>query len=76
MQLMSLNEYNDRKMRNEDKKEEQKRRKFYDWQLEKGEGAEALLGSILNYSSQTQALFLIPPTLLMIIYLANETKIP
>ena len=73
---MSLNEFNDKRMRDEDKKDELKKRKFDDWQLEKGEGAEALLGSILNYSSQTQALFLIPPTLLMIIELANETKIP
>ena len=49
--MMSLNEYNDRLIRNEDKKEVIKKRKFYDWQLEKGEGAEALLGTMMTYTT-------------------------
>jgi hypothetical protein len=44
--------------------------------LEKGEGMEALLGSVASYSSQTQSLFLTPFVLIFIIFFANETKIP
>ena len=44
--------------------------------LEKAEGLEALLGSVSSYAAQTQALFLIPVTLLFLILFANETKIP
>jgi len=44
--------------------------------LEKGEGMEALLGSVVTYASQTQALFLTPMVLLFVILFANETKIP
>jgi hypothetical protein len=44
--------------------------------LEKGEGMEAILGQVATYSSQVQALFLTPITLIYIILFANETKIP
>lgn len=72
---MSLNEYNERKMKRE-ALAGTKKRSFYDWQREKGEGAEALLGSMMTYTTQTQALFVIPQLLVLIILLANETKIP
>lgn len=79
MQLMSLNELNAKKakkLEESNKKHQQTRRKVFEWELEKGEGMEALLGSVNTYASQTQALFLIPFTLLFIIMFANETKIP
>lgn len=44
--------------------------------MEKGEGMEALLGSMNTYAGQTQAVFLNPIVLLFIILFANETKIP
>lgn len=50
---MSLNEYNDRRIREGDRQDTNKRRKFYDWQREKGEGAEALLGSMMAYTTET-----------------------
>ena len=76
MQLMSLNEYNSRKQKEKADREEGKKVKVFNWQLEKGEGMEALLGSVLTYASYTQALFLIPGCLAYIILFANETKIP
>ena len=85
LQLMSLTEFHDRKVRagqeaEEDPQKEEvqkkKKRKLFAFQSEKGEGCEALLGSVLTYSSQTQALFLIPFVLLFIMMFANETKIP
>ena len=82
LQLMSLTEFNDRRVHQLKQQEEdeeknvQKKRKFFAFQREKGEGSEALLGSVLTYSSQAQALFLIPFVLLFIMMFANETKIP
>jgi hypothetical protein len=43
--------------------------------MERGEGLEALLGSVMQYASQTQAIFTIPWLLLLIIQFANETKV-
>ena len=77
-----MTEFHDRKVRAGTQEEEdreksvQKKRKLFAFQSEKGEGSEALLGSVLTYSSQTQALFLIPFVLLFIMTFANETKIP
>ena len=65
MQLVNLTEFNT--------KERDKKRLNI---LEKGDGMEALLGSVASYSSQTQALFLTPIVLLYVILFANETKIP
>jgi len=45
-------------------------------QKETGEGMEALLGSVVSYSSQVQALFITPVVLIFIIFFAQETKIP
>lgn len=39
----------------------------FEWQMERGEGLEALLGSVMQYASQTQAIFTIPWLLLLII---------
>ena len=44
--------------------------------LEKGEGMEALLGSVSTYASNTQSMFIVPFILVYIILFANETKIP
>ena len=52
-----------------------KESKKFNFQKEKGEGLEALLGSVNTYASQTQALFLIPFTLFFIMTFSNETKI-
>jgi hypothetical protein len=44
--------------------------------LEKGEGMEALLGSVSTYASNTQSMLIVPIILVYIIIFANETKIP
>ncbi len=44
--------------------------------LEKGEGMEALLGSVSTYASNTSSMFIVPFVLVHIILFANETKIP
>lgn len=72
LQLMSLNEYNQKMLLKMDDKHNKRR---FEFQREKGEGLEALLGSVNSYSSQTMALFMIPPTLTFIMLFANETKI-
>lgn len=73
---MSLNEYKAKKTKLVEDKVEQARKKKFEWQMEKGEGMEALLGSMNTYAGQTQAVFLNPIVLLFIILFANETKIP
>jgi hypothetical protein len=67
LQLINLAEYHD------ERKDE---RTGYTNILEKGEGMEALLGSISTYASNTQAMILVPFILAHIILFANETKIP
>ena len=42
---------------------------------EAGEGMEALLGSVVSYSTQVQALFITPLILVFVIFFAQETKI-
>ena len=42
---------------------------------ESGEGMEALLGSVVLYSTQVQALFITPLVLVFVIIFAQETKI-
>jgi len=44
--------------------------------LEKGDGMEALLGSVHAYATHAQSLFLTPVLLLFIKLFSNETKIP
>lgn len=43
--------------------------------LEKGEGMEAVLGSVSTYACNTQSMFIIPFVLVYIILFAKETKI-
>ena len=74
MQLMSLNEFQRKKRIREDLNPNHVPNQF-EWQMERGEGLEALLGSVMQYASQTQAVFTIPWLLLLIIQFANETKI-
>ena len=47
---MSLNEFNAKKRKRLDENENYSSNQF-EWQLEKGEGLEALLGSVLTYAS-------------------------
>ena len=73
---MSLNEFTLGRQLKEDKEVRKKKEsKKFDFQKEKGEGLEALLGSVNTYASQTQALLLIPFTLFFIMTFTNETKI-
>ena len=51
LQLMSLNEYNQRKMLKEDEDGVRRKGKRFEFQREKGEGLEALLGSVNTYAS-------------------------
>jgi hypothetical protein len=74
MQLMSLNEFNMKKKIRADLNPDHVPNQF-EWQLERGEGLEALLGSAMQYAQQTQAIFTTPWLLLLIIQFANETKI-
>lgn len=65
MQLVNLNEYH--------QNEKGAKRLGI---LEKGEGMEALLGSVQTYSTMTQSLFFTPLALTFIILFSNETRIP
>ena len=52
MQLMSLNEFSQQRSLKEDEKvRKAKESKKFDFQKEKGEGLEALLGSVNTYAS-------------------------
>lgn len=53
-----------------------KRRKKQSEILEKGEGLEALLGSVSTYAHNTQSMFIVPFIIFYIILFPNETMIP
>lgn len=56
--------------------ERKDKKKGSDTVLEKGEGMEALLGSVSTYASNTQSMFIVPVILVYVILFAKETKIP
>ena len=72
---MSLNEFNAKKKMRLDEDPEYVSQHF-EFQAEKGEGLEALLGSTMGYGSQTSSMFMVPFVLMIITMFANETKIP
>jgi len=53
LQLMSLNEYKSKRTKLVEDKVEAARKVKFEWQMEKGEGMEALLGSMNTYAGQT-----------------------
>jgi len=50
---MSLNEYKCKRTKLVEDKVEAARKVKFEWQMEKGEGMEALLGSMNTYAGQT-----------------------
>ena len=67
---MSMNEFRNKKQNMVRDQTEKLRRKKHEWKMEKGEGSEALLGSMNTYAGQTVSVFLIPLVLLFIIFFA------
>lgn len=67
LELLNLGEYHDER--------QEKGKKAPPSVMEKGEGMEALLGSVSAYACGTQAMFIIPVVLLFVILFPKETQI-